>query len=86
MSAIPFPGRSSFFQSDETVARNRRRQLETYLRRLIVICSKIPQSPIYEEACGRIADDSYGLSKIGLIEFSNFFRKGLFESGKHGTG
>lgn len=85
MSAIPFPSRSTLFQSNDSVARNRRRQLETFLRRLLVVCSKIPQSPIYDEGMGPVAD-CYGLSKPGLIAFSNFFRKGLFETGKHGTG
>lgn len=62
------------------MARNRRRQLEMYLRRLFVVCSKIPQCPIYEGSGG------LGLSKCTLAEFSSFFKKGLFESGKHGTG
>lgn len=77
---IPFPRRELFSSNSESVARNRRRQLEAYLRRLLVVCSKIPQCPIYEGVGG------FGLSKITLAEFSPFFKKGLFESGKHGTG
>jgi kinesin family member 16B len=37
-------------------------------------------SPIYDGEGGQ------GLTKKSLIEFSSFFKKGLFESGKHGTG
>ncbi|XP_055306679.1 kinesin-like protein Klp98A [Sitodiplosis mosellana] len=77
---IPFPSRELFASKSESVARNRRRQLESYLRRLIVVCSKIPQCPFYEGSNG------YGLNKKTLVEFSNFFKKGLFESGRHGTG
>lgn len=80
MAAIPFPRREFFASKSESVARNRRRQLEIYLRRLLVVCSKIPQCPFYDGPNG------YGLSKITLCEFSQFFRKGLFECGKHGTG
>lgn len=80
ISAIPFPRREIFSSNSESVARNRRRQLETYLRRLLVVCSNIPQCPFYNGPNG------YGLSKITLTEFSQFFKKGIFESGKHGTG
>lgn len=77
---IPFPRRELFSSNSESVARNRKRQLETYLRRLLVVCARIPQSPIYAGM------DGYGLSKQTMAEFSPFFKKGLFESGKHGTG
>lgn len=65
------------------VARKRRRQLENYLRRLLVVCSKIPNSPIYEDGENNA---SKGLTKDTLIGLSSFFQKGLFECGKHGTG
>lgn len=80
VGAIPFPRRELFSSNSESVARNRRRQLETYLRRLLVVCSKIPQCPFYEGPNG------YGLCKSTLVEFSQFFRKGIFENGKYGTG
>lgn len=80
VAAIPFPRRELFSSNSESVARNRRRQLETYLRRLLVVCSKIPQCPFYEGPNG------YGLCKSTLVEFSQFFRKGIFENGKYGTG
>ncbi|XP_062702424.1 kinesin-like protein Klp98A isoform X2 [Aedes albopictus] len=78
---IPFPRRELFASNTESVAKTRRRQLETYLRRLLVVCSKIPHSPIYE------GEGRPGLTKITLIELhAGFFKKGLFETGKHGTG
>jgi kinesin family member 16B len=80
IKAIPFPRRELFSMNAESVAKNRRRILETYLRRLLVVCSKIPECPIYE------GDGSKGLTKATIIELSQFFKKGLFESGKHGTG
>ncbi|XP_031637140.1 kinesin-like protein Klp98A isoform X2 [Contarinia nasturtii] len=81
INQIPFPSREFFSSKSESVARNRRRQLETYLRRLIVVCSKIPQCPFYEDGT-----NGYGISKPTLVQFSHFFKKGLFESGKYGTG
>ncbi|XP_055716904.1 kinesin-like protein Klp98A isoform X2 [Phlebotomus papatasi] len=77
---IPFPRREIFGSKSESVAKSRRRYLEAYLRRLLVVCAKIPQCPIYEGAGG------CGVTKQSLVEFSAFFKKGLFESGKHGTG
>nr|XP_029729746.1 LOW QUALITY PROTEIN: kinesin-like protein Klp98A [Aedes albopictus] len=78
---IPFPRRELFASNTESVAKTRRRQLETYLRRLLVVCSKIPHSPIYE------GEGRPGLTKTTLIELhAGFFKKGLFETGKHGTG
>ncbi|KAL7023317.1 hypothetical protein ACKWTF_012561 [Chironomus riparius] len=80
VAKINFPKRELFGSNSESVAKTRRRQLETYLRRLLVVCSRIPSCPIYDGNSGQ------GLSKKSLIEFSSFFKKGLFESGKHGTG
>uniref|UniRef100_A0A1B0CAM6 Putative kinesin-like protein n=1 Tax=Lutzomyia longipalpis TaxID=7200 RepID=A0A1B0CAM6_LUTLO len=77
---IPFPRREIFGSKSENVAKSRRRYLEAYLRRLLVVCAKIPQCPIYEGPGG------CGVTKQSLVEFSGFFKKGLFESGKHGTG
>ncbi|XP_059611327.1 kinesin-like protein Klp98A isoform X2 [Phlebotomus argentipes] len=77
---IPFPRRELFGSKSENVAKSRRRYLEAYLRRLLVVCAKIPQCPIYEGVGG------CGVTKQSLVEFSAFFKKGLFESGKHGTG
>ena len=77
---IPFPRRELFASNTESVAKTRRRQLESYLRRLLVVCSKIPYSPIYE------GEGRPGLNKRTLIELHPFFKKGLFETSKHMTG
>jgi kinesin family protein 16B len=76
---IVFPKRELFGSNSENVAKARRRQLETYLRRLLVVCSKIPSCPIYE------GEGGVGLTKKSLIEFSSFFKKGLFDGSKYGT-
>ncbi|XP_049286924.1 kinesin-like protein Klp98A isoform X2 [Anopheles funestus] len=80
IATIPFPRRELFASNTESVAKTRRRQLETYLRRLLVVCAKIPHCSIYE------GEGRPGLTKQTLIEFHSFFKKGLFETGKHGTG
>ncbi|XP_032595788.1 kinesin-like protein Klp98A isoform X2 [Drosophila grimshawi] len=80
ISALPFPRRELFASNSEPVAKHRRRLLELYLRRLFVVCSKIPQCPIYEGPGGP------GLTRASLGQLSSFFKKGLFENGKHGTG
>ncbi|BFF92557.1 kinesin-like protein Klp98A [Drosophila madeirensis] len=80
ISALPFPRRELFASNSEPVAKHRRRLLELYLRRLFVVCSKIPQCPIYEGPGGP------GLTRASLVQLSSFFKKGLFENGKHGTG
>ncbi|KFB46714.1 AGAP003925-PA-like protein [Anopheles sinensis] len=80
IATIPFPRRELFASNTESVAKARRRQLETYLRRLLVVCAKIPHCPIYE------GEGRPGLTKQTLIVFHSFFKKGLFETGKHGTG
>ncbi|XP_012160198.1 kinesin-like protein Klp98A isoform X2 [Ceratitis capitata] len=80
IGALPFPRREIFSSNSESVAKHRRRLLELYLRRLFVVCTKIPQCPIYEGPGGP------GLTRATLSQLSPFFKKGLFESGKHGTG
>lgn len=80
VAKIAFPKRQLFASNSESVAKTRRRQLETYVRRLLVVCSRIPTSAIFDGEGGQ------GLTKKSLIEFSSFFKKGLFESSKHGTG
>ncbi|XP_017849029.1 kinesin-like protein Klp98A isoform X1 [Drosophila busckii] len=80
ISALPFPRRELFASKSEPVAKHRRRLLELYLRRLFNVCSKIPQCPIYD------GPDGPGLTRASLVQLSSFFKKGLFENGKHGTG
>lgn len=93
ISQIPFPRREIFSSNSESVAKQRRRHLESYLRRLLVVCSKIPQSPIFEGnndgtsmTTTMTTTVTSGLTKSSLAQLSPFFKKGLFESGKHGTG
>ncbi|XP_075164905.1 kinesin-like protein 98A isoform X2 [Haematobia irritans] len=80
IAALPFPRRELFASNSEAVAKHRRRLLELYLRRLFVVCSRIPQCPIYE------GPGAPGLTRKTLADFSPFFKKGLFENGRHGTG
>ncbi|KAJ8979719.1 hypothetical protein NQ317_015543 [Molorchus minor] len=75
VSSIPFPSKT-LFANTESVAQNRKRQLELYLQRLIETCRNHPACPL-----------AYGgpITKSALISFSPFFRKGVFENGKYGT-
>ncbi|XP_045453081.1 kinesin-like protein Klp98A [Melitaea cinxia] len=74
VAAIPFPGRALW--SSEALARARRPQLEAFLRRLLAACAADRRCPLHAEP---VTHDS-------LVAFSPFFRKGVFESGKCGTG
>ncbi|XP_059048136.1 kinesin-like protein Klp98A [Achroia grisella] len=74
VGAIPFPGRRLW--SSEEVARSRRAALEAFLRRLLAVCS----------ADRRCVLHAAPLTRDTLVAFSPFFRKGVFESGKCGTG
>ncbi|CAL7949776.1 unnamed protein product [Xylocopa violacea] len=80
VSAIRFPPRQVFAKY-EVVARQRRKRLEEYLRRLIQICSELPHcEPLYKYK-GNLSN----IDKQSLLEFSSFFRRGTFESSKYGT-
>lgn len=80
IGVIPFPPRQ-FFKKSEAIARQRRKQLETYLRRLIQVCSELPLcQPLYQ-----YNRDLSQVDKHALLEFSVFFRRGTFESSKYGT-
>ncbi|KAG6442002.1 hypothetical protein O3G_MSEX002088 [Manduca sexta] len=74
VASIPFPARTLW--SSEAVARARRPALESFLRRLLTVCSADRRCPFHRAP----------LTKDTLVEFSPFFRKGVFESGKCGTG
>nr|XP_032521379.1 kinesin-like protein Klp98A isoform X5 [Danaus plexippus plexippus] len=74
VAAIPFPGRALW--SSESLARSRRVQLESFLRRLLTVCSADRRCPLHASP----------LTRDSLVAFSPFFRKGVFESGKCGTG
>lgn len=77
VSSLDFPPRRLFSKRSEVVASKRRAQLENYLRALIRVCSTVAGCPLHQ------ARDN--LTRLALIEFSPFFRKGVFESGKYGT-
>jgi len=80
VAAIRFPPRQ-VFPKYEVVARQRRKRLEEYLRRLIQVCSELPHcEPLYKYN-GNLSN----INKQSLLEFSPFFRRGMFESGKYGT-
>ncbi|XP_029172817.1 kinesin-like protein Klp98A isoform X2 [Nylanderia fulva] len=80
VAAIRFPPRQ-VFPKYEVVARQRRKRLEEYLRRLIQVCSELPHcEPLYKYN-GNLSN----IDKQSLLEFSPFFRRGMFESGKYGT-
>ncbi|KAL0868865.1 hypothetical protein ABMA27_007210 [Loxostege sticticalis] len=74
VASIPFPPRQLW--SSEALARSRRPQLESFLRRLLTVCA----------ADARCALHQAPLTRDSLLAFSPFFRKGVFESGKCGTG
>ncbi|XP_034938615.1 kinesin-like protein Klp98A [Chelonus insularis] len=80
VSAIRFPPKKVFAKS-EVVARERRKRLEEYLRRLIEVCSEIPSC----ESLYKFRSNLNNIDKQSLVEFSVFFRRGTFESSKYGT-
>ncbi|KAK2580136.1 hypothetical protein KPH14_012412 [Odynerus spinipes] len=80
VAAIRFPPRQ-IFPKNEVLARQRRKRLEEYLRRLIQVCSELPHcEPLYKYN-GNLSN----IDKQSLLEFSSFFRRGTFESSKYGT-
>ncbi|XP_077297950.1 kinesin-like protein 98A [Arctopsyche grandis] len=74
VAAISFPPRQLW--SSESLAGSRRPQLEKFLRTLIKTCASDKRCPFHAQP----------LTKETLVQFSPFFRKGVFESGKCGTG
>ncbi|KAI4467704.1 kinesin-related [Holotrichia oblita] len=75
VAKIPFPSKQ-LFSNSESVAQSRKKQLQMYLRRLIETCKNHPACPL-----------AYGgpITRDTLVNFSPFFRKGIFENGKCGT-
>ncbi|CAH1637942.1 unnamed protein product [Spodoptera littoralis] len=76
VGSIPFPARTLW--AGEAVARARRGQLEQFLRRLLAAAAADARCPF--------RDPDRPLTRDALVSFSPFFRKGVFESGKCGTG
>ncbi|XP_014218515.1 kinesin-like protein Klp98A isoform X2 [Copidosoma floridanum] len=80
VAGIRFPPRQVFAKY-ETVARQRRKRLEDYLRKLILVCSELPSCESLYKHRGNLGS----IDKQSLLEFSPFFRRGTFESSKYGT-
>ncbi|XP_043272299.1 kinesin-like protein KIF16B isoform X2 [Venturia canescens] len=80
VAAIRFPPRQVFSRY-EVVARQRRKRLEEYLRRLLLVCSELSNCEPLNKFHGNLGN----IDKQSLIEFSSFFRRGTFESNKYGT-
>ncbi|XP_045187061.2 kinesin-like protein KIF16B isoform X2 [Mercenaria mercenaria] len=78
INALVFPPKK-LFSKTEKVAAERRSQLEFYVNSVIEICSKIP-------SCCLHSSKNEFLSKQVLCDFNPFFKKGLFENSKYGTG
>ncbi|XP_051939893.1 kinesin-like protein KIF16B isoform X2 [Hippocampus zosterae] len=84
LAALEFPPKKIFGNKDERVAAERRNQLERYLRSVFAVMST-SGSPL----CDDPSDDAElarPVSKRSVCELSPFFKKGVFESGRHGTG
>lgn len=62
----------------EIIARQRRKRLEEYLRRLIQVCSELPSCQALYKFHGNLSN----IDKQSLIEFSSFFRREPFENSK----
>ncbi|XP_023721823.1 kinesin-like protein Klp98A isoform X2 [Cryptotermes secundus] len=77
VEALAFPPRRFFAKNSESLTRQRRKQLEDYIRCLLDVCSNMESCPLY--SCRE------NPTKLALLEFSAFFRKGVFESSKYGT-
>lgn len=82
---LPFPKKTLFGSKSENVARARRQQLEEYLKALLLVISRMPGSAIGTRTSDNVEPELV-LTKQQLIEVSSFFKKGLFECGKYGTG
>ncbi|XP_022186213.2 kinesin-like protein Klp98A [Nilaparvata lugens] len=76
VAKLSFPPRKLFlWQMDgELLAKERRPLLEIYLKRLLATCASISTCPLHNSC-----------SKTALHQFSTFFKKGVFETGKYGT-
>ncbi|XP_061685494.1 kinesin-like protein KIF16B isoform X2 [Syngnathoides biaculeatus] len=87
LASLEFPPRKIFGNKDERMAVERGNQLERYLRRLFAVMLSSSGSPL--RVALEPSDDSEGapaVSKRSVCELSPFFKKGVFESGRHGTG
>ncbi|XP_023931698.1 kinesin-like protein KIF16B [Lingula anatina] len=79
VAALQFPPKKWFGNRTEKVVKERQNQLQEYVQHVLRVCRKNPDCPLHP-------NKSKYLSKQTLFEFSPFFKKGVFESSKHGTG
>ncbi|XP_013393722.1 kinesin-like protein KIF16B [Lingula anatina] len=79
VAALQFPPKKWFGNRTEKVVKERQNQLQEYVQNVLRVCRKNPDCPLHP-------NKSKYLSKQTLFEFSLFFKKGVFESSKHGTG
>ncbi|XP_061535285.1 kinesin-like protein KIF16B isoform X2 [Phycodurus eques] len=87
LAALEFPPKKIFGNKDERMVVKRRNQLEHYLRSLFAVMMSSSGSPL----CGALeptgdSECACAVSKRSVCELSPFFKKGVFESGRHGTG
>ncbi|XP_061889039.1 kinesin-like protein KIF16B isoform X2 [Entelurus aequoreus] len=80
LAALEFPPKKLFGNKDERMVAERRNHLERYLRSLFGVMLTSSGSPLCAEA-----DGTLHLSKHSVCELSPFFKKGVFECGRHGT-
>ncbi|XP_043219855.1 kinesin-like protein Klp98A [Amphibalanus amphitrite] len=67
-AAVRLPPAKLFGRTSETLANERRGQLEEYLRRLLEKCSGLPSCPLHP-----------GVTRRTLADFAPFFQRGVFE-------
>ncbi|XP_068506858.1 kinesin-like protein KIF16B isoform X1 [Syngnathus scovelli] len=82
LAILDFPPKKLFGNKDEKMVAERRNQLERYLRSVFEVMSAASGSPLRQD------DEraAFAVSKRSVCELSPFFKKGVFESGRHGTG
>ncbi|XP_061627068.1 kinesin-like protein KIF16B isoform X2 [Phyllopteryx taeniolatus] len=87
LAALEFPPKKIFGNKDERMVVKRRNQLEHYLRSLFAVMMSSSGSPLCAalEPTGD-SECACAVSKRSVCELSPFFKKGVFESGRHGTG
>lgn len=78
VSHLTFPPRKLLFSRSDKVVAERRKLLEVYLRGLLSIFLQAPSCDLHPAKCKH-------LTKQDLCDYEPFFKRGLFETGKHST-
>ncbi|XP_057698379.1 kinesin-like protein KIF16B [Corythoichthys intestinalis] len=86
LATLEFPPKKIFGNKDERMVDERRNRLEHYLRNLFAVMTTSSGSPLYAADTSEDPEHAWRLSKHSVCELSSFFKKGVFESGRHGTG